>query len=116
MKRSLPARVAVSLLVCGLVGGTLAVLGGGNDSRRATVLTTSSQTLEGEFRGPAAGGILLDLEDGFEVVPWDVVSRVSFERASPHDAQSVVLAAAATTAGGSFGVGLERRAAPSQLP
>jgi hypothetical protein len=92
MKRSLPARIAVCMVICGLVGGILAVLGGGDDPRRATVVTTSSQRLVGEFRGPAATGIVLSLGDRFQVVPWDVVSRVSFGEASAPGSSPVAVA------------------------
>ena len=80
MGRSLPIRFAVSLAVCGLVGVGLALSAGGSAQsvRRATVVTTSSGTVEGRFRGTSTEGVVLATPERRQVIPWSAVAELSF--------------------------------------
>ena len=78
MRRSVPVRIAVSLLVCGLVGACLAASAGARLSTRRVVVTTrSSHVVEGDLRGYSAEGIMLGVDDRVQLVPWEAVSGLS---------------------------------------
>jgi hypothetical protein len=85
MKQRVAVRVALSLVVCALVGLGLAASADETRWERhgVTVVTTSTGTFEGRLSRASAQGLEVVVGEKTVVVPWRSVARLSFSQGRP---------------------------------